>query len=634
MSFLKTLFLRLFGILLFLFIITKSNAQEKGWQELTISDGLSQGMCHDITQDKRGFVWIGTNDGLNRYDGHNFKVFTHDPYDEYSISGNACTALFIDSQKRLWVGTQAEGLNLYNEFTHQFYHIDLKTASKFKLSNVNYINEDPDGNLWVSNYQGEIFKITFPNSLKKGFPTQSAITNSVRIRLAGTFRPDSRTTAFAFDPQGTAYICDSENFFTINWKNPAKITALPPDLTKIPFFSSQKQTPKNCIWMAPATLNRAVGKEKILPFIIRDYPTNEFQLRYTASGKLLIASLQHLWLLKNPAELFTQEPLAESGELLSMLQNQALITTAFEDNSGTVWVGTNGFGLRKFTPRVKQFQWYLPHRSLNNLYQDKQARLYAFVDHRYQFVNRQTNTTKEIFESQLSSVSKIETCDLIQDRVNRFWLAITILKNNKEVNYLVRYSGECKLEKKYLMPDAIAWSEPGVQILEDRTGKLWLTSYQGKLVYFDPSTERTKVMDYSPLAPNTPTLKEPTGIYQDHSGIFWVGTKGGLVKMDASRTVPQFWIYSNSTESRKTLSNNHVTCMIDDPYQPQKYLWVSTKGGGLERLDKQTGTFEHFTEKQGLPNKVVYGILEDERNNLWMSTNRGLSQLNPKTGLN
>ncbi len=615
----------------FLFIASNTTAQSVGWQELTISDGLSQGMCHDITQDAGGFIWIGTNDGLNRYDGHNFKVFTHDPYDQYSVSGNVCTALFIDSKKRLWVGTQTDGLNLYNKLTHRFYHIDLKTASKFKLSNVHYINEDPDGNLWVANSQGEVFKITLPNSLKTGFPTQPTITNSVKIQSVGNFRPDARTTLFAFDPKGIAYICDSENFYAVDWKNPAKITSLPLDLTKNPFFAPQKQPQKSCIWMSPAALNRALGKKKILPSLLQDYPTNGFQLRYSASGKLLIASLQHLWLLKTPAELFHQEPLSASDELLSMLGNQTLITTAFEDNTGNVWVGTNGFGLRKFTPRANRFQWFLPHTSLNNLYQDKQARLYAYVEHRYQSINKQTNKHKIIFENQLSALSKIETCDLIQDRMNHFWLATIILENNKEVNYLVRYSPEWKLEKKYPMPAEIVWSEPGVRILEDRTGKLWLTAYNGKMICFDPSNESSKIIDYSHLAPNTPTLKEPTGMYQDYSGLFWIGTKAGLIKMDVSRAIPQFILYNNSIKSRKTLSNNHVTSMIDDPNQPQKFLWVSTKGGGLERLDKHTGTFEHFTEKQGLPNKVVYGILEDERKNLWMSTNRGLSQLNPKT---
>lgn len=629
MSFVQTLLARLFGIL-FLCIAIKSPAQEKGWQELTISDGLSQGMCHDITQDKRGFIWVGTNDGLNRYDGHNFKVFTHDPYNEYSISGNVCTALFIDSKKRLWIGTQTDGLNVYNELTHRFYHIDLHTASKFKLSNVNYINEDPDGNLWTSNFDGEIFKIILSDSLKTGFPTQSNLTKSVTILRVGILLPNRVVTPFVFDSKGLAYICDKDDFYTLNWKNPTKLTRLQPDSAEIPFAFFQKHSKQSRLWMTSASLSIAAQQVKALYPLIKKSYENEVKLTTTSTGHLIISTQKQLWLVQNHNELLTKNPLSTDKCLLILPENKS-ITICFEDNKGNIWVGTNGYGLRKFNTHIRQFHWYLPNKSLNNIYQDRQGRCYVRFNNNYQIVDKQTNSTKALPQTQGSRKSESFSCDLIQDRTHHFWIANDTVENTIHHSYLLKYNKEWALQKKYPLPKNVSWIITGTRIIEDNTGKIWGVASNGKVVCFNPATEQANVFDYSPLASSPSSISEPTSIYKDQDGLFWIGSQAGLIKMNVNYTTPKFTIFSNSILNRQSLSNNHVSCMINDPYQPGNYLWVSTKGGGLERLDKQTGTFEHFTEKQGLPNKVVYGILVDEHKNLWMSTNRGLSQLNPKT---
>ena len=117
----------------------------------------------------------------------------------------------------------------------------------------------------------------------------------------------------------------------------------------------------------------------------------------------------------------------------------------------------------------------------------------------------------------------------------------------------------------------------------------------------------------------------------DQDSTLWVGTQHGLIRADHPQTSPTFSLFKNSQTNRRSLSNDVVLSLLNDPYQPSRYLWVGTKGNGLDRLDKQTGHFDHITEKQGLPNKVVYGILADEFRNLWLSTNRGLAHFNPKT---
>src|SRR6218665_1319456 len=133
-------------ILLLQLVCVTCLAQQNLWQSISIANGLSQGMIYDMMQDRQGFMWIATKDGLNRYDGYNFKVFTRNPYKEYSISGNTCTALLEDSQGRIWVSTEKDGLNLFDPKTQRFYHASPPIATNESSFVITYIKEDLQGN--------------------------------------------------------------------------------------------------------------------------------------------------------------------------------------------------------------------------------------------------------------------------------------------------------------------------------------------------------------------------------------------------------------------------------------------------------------------------------------------------------
>ena len=118
-----------------------------------------------------------------------------------------------------------------------------------------------------------------------------------------------------------------------------------------------------------------------------------------------------------------------------------------------------------------------------------------------------------------------------------------------------------------------------------------------------------------------------TALYEDGKGVFWTGTEEGFAKLDLNESKnnqPAVTWYFNNAANRNSLNYNHVSCFLDDPAEPDKYIWIGTKGGGLNRLDKNTGDFFHLTTKDGLPNDVVYGILADDAGNIWGSTNKGI----------
>ena len=200
----------------------------KGWQELTISNGLSQGMIFDVKQDKQGFVWIATKDGLNRYDGHNFKVFTHDPYNPYSISGNACSALLLDRHDRLWIGTLTNGLNLFDRRTQRFYHVSISDRATAGGGNyeIRYMTEDPQGNIWVSTDKNQLFTLTIPDYGSTGYPNTPNLTSQVRIRQISIPGHEIGIHHIQFNPNGEAILGTTDGMSTVNWQHPGKINPI------------------------------------------------------------------------------------------------------------------------------------------------------------------------------------------------------------------------------------------------------------------------------------------------------------------------------------------------------------------------------------------------------------------------
>ncbi|WP_332368518.1 two-component regulator propeller domain-containing protein [Spirosoma telluris] len=299
-----------------------------------------------------------------------------------------------------------------------------------------------------------------------------------------------------------------------------------------------------------------------------------------------------------------------------------------KDQTGSIWIGTMGYGLRVFNPKVNQFKSFLPKKSLTYLYQDQSGHIYAHHFLSYAQFD-QINNQLVPFLTEAIGGSVPHKNFLMQSKTGFLW--VSSIDYNKEIHQLLKYSATGQLLKVYGLPVQTAFGSNLNQTVEDKAGHLWLGAINGKLLRFDPETETFTVFTYEHLLPQRGAEIEVGALYFDQAGTLWIGTTRGLVRADHVQHKPSFALFKNNSSDRQSLSHDVVSSMVDDPNQPDQYLWVSTKGGGLERLDKLTGQFRHFTEAQGLPNKVVYGILTDEFKNLWMSTNRGLAQFNPRT---
>ncbi len=597
----------------------------KNWQELTISDGLSQGMVYDLCQDTQGFIWVATKGGLNRYDGYNFTVFTHDPYNPYSLSDDNCSALLVDHRGRLWAGTLNQGLNLFDARTQRFYHIRISDRDVANGGNyeVRRLFEDPQGNIWVGTDKAKVFKITLPSALKTGYPARPDFTAQVQLFEQSFLLPggsnDSEIGYIDFLPNGQAIVSAPGQVWSINWHQPITSTRLDWFETGYTPVQARKRSTRLDYWFDITVNNQLTGwyqgKRKRIALA-----TNVVQITIIDGGTVAVATNELIWLM-SPRQLYAHDSLSARNAYATIPPNIRAVTKLIKDRTGNLWVGTAGYGLRMFSPKIKQFAAYLPNTSINYLYQDRQKRTYVQYLWRYYQLDRSTNRLLPFLNHDVLFV--------MQDRQGFFWVSMGINRMGQPI--LGRYSTDWKLLNQYVLPPQTAFGRYLNQTVEDAQGNLWIGAINGQLLRFDPKTGTFRVFSYRHLLPPSGADIETSALYFDQAGTLWIGTIRGLIRADHPQTTPAFTLYKNSLTNRQSLSNDIISSMVDDPIQPANYLWVSTKGGWLERLDKATRQFTHFTDAQGLPNKVVYGILTDATNHLWLSTNRGLSRFDPKT---
>ncbi|GAB3997860.1 two-component regulator propeller domain-containing protein [Spirosoma daeguense] len=585
-------------------------------------------MIFGMVQDQKGFIWVATKDGLNRYDGQNFTVFTHDPYDPYSLSDNNCSALLLDRHKRLWVGTLNEGLNVFNPETQRFYHIDIldKTASNAENYTVDGLFEDPQGNIWVAANANKLIKINLPASFD--FPENAHLSPKIQmVQLPVSLPSTNPIKQLSFRADGQALVICESGTYAFNWQFPQKkgqFTPFSSELANLYSIYSNLSEDSHIASFGDKVLFRLRDQQKR----IRLPKGNEAILVVKALDKktLALATDKFLWLM-SPEELLRQDSLTAKNAFVALPPHLYAVTDILRDQTGNIWIGTSGYGIRKFNPRIKQFQSFLPNTTLSYIYTDRQGRTYLRHEFAYDELDRAGNRMKPFLGNNLVAADK-RARYMMQDRQGTFWISNTNFQT--QAMSLFKFSSDWKLLKKYPLPPNTSYGFYQNYTVEDQAGRLWLGVINGKLLRFDPKSETFKVFSYQSLLPQKGSEIETSSLYFDQNGTLWIGTTRGLIRATNLETVPIFSVFRNSIPNRQSLSNDVVSSLLNDPDQPKRYLWVGTKGGGLNRLDKQTGLFDHISEAQGLPNKVVYGILADQFKNLWLSTNRGIAQFNPR----
>ncbi|HEX5153419.1 MAG TPA: two-component regulator propeller domain-containing protein [Parafilimonas sp.] len=598
------------------------------FKSLTINDGLSQGFVSSITQDKQGYLWFATGDGLNKYDGYTFTVYHHDPDDSASIGSDDLTYIFEDSQQRLWIGTRNNGLDYFERETNTFYHFRHSNVQSLVSDKVGVIREDKSGALWISTDQGISRMEILP--LKKtpaehGFFEKNTFRFSYLkpdINVVEKKSPNSLFGSVFIDSRGHMFFATARRMYEL---------VLQADNT-YGFIKRFETQVKDSNFIASiiedtASYSLFMNGESIIRFPGYDFNLSHVVYEYKQS------SPAHVWLIDKNQMIWISElngirrihiPDNEQRVYVPADSTQltALTTTTclFSDKQGILWIGTGGYGILKYDPEIERFHHILPDTKHYQILETKPGEIITNSFNRIALSKDQPPQFEkgafiQFLQQQFLNKNIIY---FTKDTSGNLWIP-----DGDRIHY---YNLKTK-EKRIYNIEFAQHQGPFYPLYADKKNNLWF-GVRKHFVAFDPASGKGSIHNY-PFYMQTYEDDFLQTIYEDGNTL-WLGTIHGLFKFNIrEKQVEQSWFFqSNDTTS---LSNNFVYCFCNDMEQPDRYLWVGTKGGGLNRLDKTTGKFVRYNTKNGLANNVIYGILPGDDGNLWLSTNKGLSAFNPVT---
>jgi len=587
------------------------------YEWLTTSNGLSQGYIYDILQDRDGFMWFSTKAGLNRFDGYTFKVFTHEAYNTNTISSNVINELFEDSKGRLWIGTEDNGLNVYDKTKGIFRRIVHEPNNPNSLSGnriTGNIIELDDGRFLVCASRKSFNVITLPDDYfeKNTTPVivhivvpQANAEVSICKDAKGRIWMSNQGKLYQFLPQKPAF----------EWRK-----------DHVGFDSHYMPNAEGNIWTNGDRFNLLeFGNNFTYYPLFTKSVTNQqgsFFLKEEEKERIWIgmSNINQL-LVYNTKNWKKGSPLNPDASLL--YKDTTVNPTRFlKDKTGNIWMGTSGYGIRKYTFESEHFNCLAKGLSVRKIQAYHHDELFITG---WGFTKR--TTTNGALLPYIPDQLKYAIHDFFISKSGDFWvLNMEPSGNGHIVTTIEQYNPASGLRKKFPVSLNVDYSllEP---ILEDKDGNIWVCGINGQVNVFNPATGI--VHDFSiDTDPSLPMLPHAfvTALHQDGNGIFWIGTEEGFARLEydnSERAQPKLTWFRSKSNDKNSLNFNHVSCFLDDPVD-DNLLWVSTKGGGLNVLEKSTGKFTHITTQDGLCNNVVYGILADNEGNIWGSTNNGI----------
>jgi len=626
------------------------------FDHLTIEDGLSQNAGLALFQDSRGYLWIGTQDGLNRYDGYNFKVYKHDPGDAGSISHNSILAIMEDADGFLWIGTWGGGLNRFDPVTERFTSYRSIPDDPASLSNdvVTALRQDSHGTLWVGTIAG----------LNRYKPETGTFDRFVHDPLVADSLNSSAVSLIFEDTRGGLWI--GTGTFGIegaglNSFDPATGKAVhyghsDRDSTSLSSnnISSMYEAPDGTFWIG--TGGFSLNGNGLNHFDPRTGRAERFTHHPWKSNSLSGDNIMALWgdaehglWIGTWSSGLNHMDFSKPGRFVHHVHDPLFpeslsgdeVWSLYRDHSGLLWIGTSHSGIDRISPKSGQF----------NLYRNKPG--------------------------DPGSLGIDATGAFAEDHQGYIWIATWgagIDRFDPRTGHFKHYRHDPR------DPDSLS-DDLFMAVYVDEQGQVWAGTLGRGLDRLDPATGTVRHYRHNPALASSLGDDNIASIISDHHGGLWIGTFGGLSHYDAHSDT--FTNYRHEPGRSTSLSENKVVSLHLDA---KNSLWIGTWGGGLNKLDlndplyadpqratltryrskpednsaisedsvwvihqsadgmlwlgtqlglnrfdPDTETFVHYTEKQGLPNNVILGILEDDDQNLWLTTNNGLARFDPRT---
>ncbi|MFQ3589872.1 MAG: two-component regulator propeller domain-containing protein [Chloracidobacterium sp.] len=582
---------------------------------LSTGQGLSQSTAQCLTQDNQGFLWIGTQDGLNRYDGYTFQTFRADPTHSASLSDNYITALCA-TPTGLWIGTQ-HGLNRYDPVRQVFTRFYARAEDPQSLAHdrITALGCDARGGLWVGTphglhrWEGERFT-RFPYQDDSGLAESLNVIRAIVPDATGTLWLGTNGGLCRFDPSSGKFTpaLVGQRVLALQFDRQGKLwlvgqglTCYEPDRGRVTHFRHDPRRPDSLA----SDQTRAVVEDARGRLWVGTWGSGLSRLETENDGGRF-THFRH-----NP-----RQPTSLGHDFIWQL---------VRDQAGTVWIGTDFGGLNQMVEGRFAIHDANPDRGdrlsdglVWSLTEDRRGNLWVGTNQGLNCLDPQGGIRHYLADHRPGQLNHGIVGALLTTRDGTLWAGT-------EQGGLHRLDATANrfTSLRHQPGRADGLSDDWVHALcETRAGELWVGTQRG-LDRVDPPTQR--VVDRRPRRPDEPGRDAIWAIQEDPTGALWLGTERGLFRWQPqTRQEDHYWHDPSRPDS---LTHDWVLALHLDR---KGSLWAGTPGG-LNRFQPDHRTFVRYTTAQGLPNNVINVILEDEAGHLWLGTNHGLCRFDPET---
>ncbi|TGV01849.1 hybrid sensor histidine kinase/response regulator transcription factor [Flavivirga rizhaonensis] len=647
----KRLTLKLFFIQIFFLcsvFFAKSQDFSNDFDKLNTRNGLSQSDVRAIYQDSIGYIWIGTYDGLNRYDGYSIKTFRRILSNPNSLRSNLISCITEDSYGNIWIGTDDQGLSMYERSTGNFFHYrnTLNTPNFLSDNVITALAIDSNGFIWAGTPNGL-------NKLSVNYKTGKA-ENQIFKKNEDRYGAlnSERISCLFIDEHGNIWIGTSaglSRYIDSSSNNKGQ-------------FQNYQTNPRSQVTSIQETSNSLIiGGHNLYDLKKEDINKANAQFNYLGpihAYKILAYDDQTIWCATSEGVVIASYDNHKTekikhftnrwGDTGSLSNDNVLSLT--KDSSGIVWIGTNGGGVNIYKPNKKNFKHFrrnenkgsLCRNKIRSIFEDSEGNLWIGTDGG-ESLNYLSSEDANNYESGFKRI-KAPTSDGIQSQV----FTINELNSGNESTILlgIGYPSNFIYGKKnqILKGNFISGKntmQPTEQVytsLVENNNIVWLGTYHSGLYRYevDENGRVLKETNFKHELDNPESISSNIirSLKQDQNGNIWIGTANGLNKLSSEEKIkpsPNFIKYFHDENDEYSISHNYILPIF---VSSKGQIWVGTLGGGLNKVITSSGsTKDHFLSYNtldGLPNNVIKAILEDDNNNLWCSTNKGLTRFSPE----
>ncbi|WP_051291063.1 hybrid sensor histidine kinase/response regulator transcription factor [Pedobacter glucosidilyticus] len=615
--------------IVFLFFYTAIAYGQLSFDHISISSGLSQSTVLSIYKDSRGYMWFGTRDCLNRYDGRSIKIYKNNPKDSSSIStDDYIYSIYEDRSKNLWIGTQ-DGLNRYIPESDSFERIKYNPKDKNSISDriVLAIHQTKDGKLFFGTNDGlSILEASESRNFKKLYKKNGLAGNQVYSVFE-----DSKKRVWIGTTTGLSVLTfkNHKPYITSYYHNKNLKSSISGNSIK-----SIAEDSDGNIWIGTETngLNKFIESTRsfiryqVKPLEKNSLSSNNIRkIIKDRKGNLWIATMTGLNIL-NTKDMKFMIYRHDSENPNSLSDNS--IKEIYEDNQGSIWLGTMFGGVNVKHPNTIPFtvEKYSKYRNsissdiISAITADKYGNLWIGTEGQgLNFYNKKTQLYTNFLNQPLNSnsIGHNTVKDIFEDSKGNIWIGL--FQGGLDV-----YNPKTGTFKHYTPdpnnPKALSYGYVS-SITEDKDGQLWVATSSKGINLFNRDTETFTVYDTSKNSRIKISSSYIRQVFCDSKGNLWIGTAKGLNLIPYKSTKAIY--FTKNTASKTALQSGHINAILEDS---KGRIWIGSHHGGLSLYVPKTNSFINYDIKNGVASNNIINILEDKEGYLWVSTDRGLSK--------